>query len=130
LRGVTPSDRFYRWRSGEFTMFLDVLGRPSSNALVARVSSLPGVRVRLNKGLVASVEIGTSGHQSERFGAFVDGMPGAPVIDDVAFSRPGTFGDRGYVWDFDRGWIHALTSDGTAVKSITVTDGPPRGFLD
>ena len=130
LRGVTPSDRFYRWRSGEFTMFLDVLGRPSSNALVARVSGLPGVRVRLSKGLVASVEIGTSGHQSERFGAFVDGMPGAPVIGDIAFSRPGTFGDRGYVWDFDRGWIHALTSDGTAVKSITVTDGPPRGFLD
>ena len=130
LVGVTPSDRFYRWRSGEFTMFLDILGRPSSNPLVERVRALPGVRVRLSKGVVATVEIGTSGHQAERFAAFADGTPAAPAYTDIPFSRPGTFGDRGYVWDFDRGWIHALTSDGTAVTSITITDGPPRGFLD
>lgn len=130
LGGVTVSHGIYRWRSGEFTAFLDALGRPSSNALVAQVSALPGVRVRLSKGLVASVEIGTSKHQAERFSAFVDGMPGDPSIDDIAFSRPGTFGERDYVWEFQQGWFHARTSDGRRVTSITLTDGPPRGFLD
>lgn len=130
LGGVTVSHGIYRWRSGEFTAFLDALGRPSSNALVAQVSALPGVRVRLSKGLVASVEIGTSKHQTERFSAFVDGMPGDPSIDDIAFSRPGTFGERDYVWEFQQGWFHARTSEGTRVTSITLTVGPPRGFLD
>lgn len=129
LGGVTVSHGINRWRSGEFTTFLDVLGRPSSNALVAQVSALPGVRVRLSKGVVASVEIGTSKHAAERFEAFVDGMPGAPMITDIAFSRPEAFGDRDYVWEFEQGWIHARTSDGTRVTSIAVTGGPPAGFL-
>lgn len=129
LGAVTVSHGINRWRSGEFTTFLDVLGRPSSNALVAQVSALPGVRVRLSKGDVASVEIGTSKHAAERFEAFVDGMPGVPMIADIAFSRPETFGDRDYVWEFEQGWIHARTSVGTRVTSITVAEGAPAGFL-
>lgn len=129
LGAVTVSHGINRWRSGEFTTFLDVLGRPSSNALVAQVSALPGVRVRVSKGVVAAVEIGTNKHAAERFEAFVDGMPGAPMITDIAFSRPEAFGNHDYVWEFEQGWIHARTSDGTRVTSITVAGVAPAGFL-
>lgn len=129
LADVTVAHRFNRWRSGDFTTFLDVLGREASNDLVAHVQDLPGVRVRLRSGRVTAVEIGPHKHQADRFPAFVDGMPAAPTRKDIPLGMPGFFNEqRDFLWDFERGWIHAHSRDGATIASITVCEEPPHGL--
>lgn len=125
LAGVSLSHRFYRWRSGDFTRFLDILGRPAENDLVARVGELPGVRLIMNRGVVAAVDIGTNGYHAERFAAFVDGMPAQPSRKDIPFGVPAYTGDHDDVWDVSQGWVHAHVPDGTQVASIRVTKELP-----
>ncbi|BAJ27170.1 MULTISPECIES: hypothetical protein [Kitasatospora] len=126
LRGVSVSSGLHRWRSGEFTLFLDVLDRPESHPLVAHVRALPGVRLVLRRGLVAEAVIGDRGHRAERFAAFVDGMPAAPARADVPFGRPDRRGGRDDLRAFAQGWIHVHCPDGDTVGTVAVTRQPPR----
>ncbi|MFE1319041.1 hypothetical protein [Kitasatospora phosalacinea] len=126
LRGVSVSHDLYRWRSGEFTLFLDVLGRPGSDPLVERVRALPGVRLALRRGLVAEVVVGErGGHRSERLAAFVDGMPAAPAREDVPFGRVDRRGERDDLREFAQGWVHVHCADGRTVSTVTVSQEPP-----
>ncbi|QKW18569.1 hypothetical protein HUT16_05385 [Kitasatospora sp. NA04385] len=124
-RGVSVARDPYRWRSGEFTLFLDVLGRPESHPLVERVRALPGVRLAVRRGLVAQVVVGDRGHRAERLAAFVDGMPAEPARGDVPFGLPRERGERDDLREFAEGWIHVHCADGTAVSTVTVAQEPP-----
>ncbi|MFD7733287.1 hypothetical protein ACFV6F_23210 [Kitasatospora phosalacinea] len=126
LRGVSVSHDLHRWRSGEFTLFLDVLGRPEADPLVGQVRALPGVRLALRRGLVSEVVVGDRGHRAERLAAFVDGMPAAPARQDVPFGLPHHRGDRDDLREFAQGWIHVHAADGRTVSTVTVAQEPPR----
>ncbi|WP_081951832.1 hypothetical protein [Kitasatospora phosalacinea] len=125
-RGVSVSPDIHRWRSGEFTLFLDVLGRPEPHPLVAHAGALPGVRLVVRRGLVTEVVIGDRGHRAERFAAFVDGMPAEPARGDVPFGVPHRRGDHDDLREFTQGWIHVHAADGHAVSTVTVARQPPR----
>jgi|GEM_PF-3845398 len=124
--GVSVSHRIHRWRSGEFALFLDVLGREESHPLVEHVRGLAGVRLRMRNGRVAEVEIGSSGYQSERFAAFVDGMPAEPTRENLPFGRPALVGEHDDVHEFEQGPIRVRSADGTRITTITVGGVPPR----
>ncbi|GAA2092251.1 hypothetical protein GCM10009759_17780 [Kitasatospora saccharophila] len=125
-RGVSVPRDPYRWRSGEFTLFLDVLGRPESHPLVGWVRALPGARLVLRRGLVTAVVVGEhGGHRAERLAAFVDGMPAAPARGDVPFGLPRERGERDDLREFAQGWIHVHCADGSAVSTVTVARQPP-----
>lgn len=128
LAGVSVSDRFPQWRSGDFTTFLDILGRESSNALVAHVRALPGVSLRMRGDFVAAVEIGTSGYQTERFAAFVDGLPAEPSRKDLPFWGLAHVGEHDSAWELDQGWVHAHARDGSLITSISISTEPPIGL--
>ncbi|WP_282205039.1 hypothetical protein [Kitasatospora fiedleri] len=128
LRGTSAPPGVHRWRSGEFTLFLDVLGHPEAHPLVAHVRGLPGVHLTLRRGAVTEVGIGGRGHRSERFAAFVDGMPGEPTRADLPLGAPTERGPHDDLWDFARGWVHVHSSDGTAVSTVTVRREPPHGL--
>lgn len=125
--GRTVSHGFRRWRSGEFTTFLDVLGRPATNPLVAHVRNLPGTKLAFRHDLVTAVEIGGRGYQSERFAAFVDGMTGDPDRTGLLFGVPHDTGEHDDLRYFDQGCIHVHSNDGTRISTITVSQEPPRG---
>lgn len=126
LVGVGISHRFHRWRSGEFTMFLDLLGSDASSPLAEHVRGLAGTRVRSRGGVVTAVEIGGMRNHAERFAAFVDGMPGEPTRKDLPFGRPAHAGERDDVHDFAQGWIHVHAADGERVTTIAVARDRPR----
>lgn len=128
ISGVTVWHSFRRWRSGEFTLFMDILGREQTNPLVASVRGLEGVKLRMRGGIVSDIEIGTGGHQTERFSAFVDGMPGEPTRKDFPFGTPTYFGEWDYVWDREPGVVHVRTSDGDRIISISISQDLPRGI--
>ena len=127
LHGRTVSHGFARWRSGEFTTFFDVLGRPATNPLVAYVRNLPGTRLTFRRDLVSAVEIGGRGYQSERFAAFVDGMTGDPDRTGLLFGVPHDTGEHDDLRYFDQGCLHVHSNDGTRISTITVSQDPPRG---
>ncbi|PWD52470.1 hypothetical protein C8046_08935 [Serinibacter arcticus] len=127
-RGVSVTHRMHRWRSGEFTTFLDILGRPRTDPLVGRVHALPGVRLAYRRDVVDRVEIGGSGHPAERFAAFVDGMPPRPTRSDVPFGRPHDTGDTDDLRYLDQGCVHVRAADGTLVSTIAVSQEPPSGL--
>lgn len=125
VKGQAVSDRFYRWRSGDVTRFLDVLGREQSNPLVDFVRALDGVTVGFRGGVVSDVEI-ARGSPSERFVAFVDGMPSHPTIADVPFGRPSWADETEAVWDVDDNCIHVRAGRDGAITTIAVRrEGPP-----
>lgn len=129
--GWSVSHRFLRSRSGEFTLFLDVLGRPASDPLVLRVRGLAGVRLRMVAGRVGAVTIARGDRKapgSARLAAFVDGMPQHPTRKDLPFGVPSSYGDLDDLREFDQGWIHVHTGDGMTISSITVSDTPPSGL--
>ncbi|GLW59012.1 hypothetical protein [Kitasatospora phosalacinea] len=125
-RGVSVSHHVNRWRSGEFTLFLDVLGLPEPHPLVEHVRTLPGVRLALRGGLVSEVVIGDRGHRAERLAAFADGLPAEPARADFRFGRPEHRGRRDDSWQFERGWIHVHYALLGQVATVTVTQEPPR----
>lgn len=125
LTGVTVSHRFNRWRSGDFTMFLDVLGRAASNPLVAHVRGLRDVRLRLRDGVVAAVELdGRSG----RFAGFIDGLPADPRRADIRFGAPRAYGAHDDLWDFEQGWLHVRSASGGRIVSIELSEDHPDGL--
>ncbi|MFC8720740.1 hypothetical protein [Kitasatospora sp. NPDC057198] len=124
-RGVTVPRSVHRWRSGEFTLFLDVLGLPESHPLAGSVRALPGVRLSVRRGLVAEVVIGDRGHRAERLAAFVDGMPAEPARGDVPFGLPQHRGERDDLREFAQGWVHVHCADGRTVSTVTVAQQPP-----
>ncbi|WP_430592513.1 hypothetical protein [Humidisolicoccus flavus] len=128
LRGTVFPNRFHRWRSGEFALFLDVLGRPEDHPLAVYVQSIPGARVEVRAGIVEAVEIGTSGYESERFAAFVDGIPAQPSRKELKFGAPHETGDHDDVRDFVLGWLHVHSADGTLVSTITLSRDAPEGL--
>lgn len=128
LHGAPVKSVFYKWRSGEFAKFLDALGLPPSNPLVGEIQSLPGTKVTFKSGVVFKITIGTSGHQAERFAAFVDGMPAEPTGKDIPFGRAGDTGAHGDLWQFPQGWVLAYQAQGMAITTLTVTAGDRPGF--
>ncbi|MFJ3098861.1 hypothetical protein [Streptomyces hydrogenans] len=126
LRGTSVSHGIHRWRSGEFTLFLDVLGLEGAHPLVQYVRELAGVRVQTRGGAVTEVTIGRHGHRAERLAAFVDGMLAEPTRKDLPFGVPTYTGERDDLRDFAQGWIHVHASDGEAITTITVSQEPPR----
>lgn len=128
LTGVSASDRFRQWRSGDFTTFLDVLGREGSNALVVHVRALPGVRLHMRGAIVTAVEIGSSGYQTERFAAFVDGLPAEPTLQDLPFWGLTYVGEHDRVWELDQGRVHAHAADGSRITSISIGTEWPHGL--
>lgn len=126
--GTSVSHGIHRWRSGEFALFLDVLGLEESHPLVGQVRNLAGVRLGVHGGVVAEVVIGDAGHRTERLAAFVDGMPGEPTRTDVPFGRPSYVGDRDDLRDFDQGWVHVHAADGTSISTITISREAPRAL--
>ncbi|GAA2176538.1 hypothetical protein GCM10009846_30730 [Agrococcus versicolor] len=128
LGGITVSPSIHRWRSGDFTRFLDVLGRPPSDPLVAAVRRLPGVDVREWAGVVSAVELRV---RQATPGSFVDGMPDAPTRRDVPFGRPWVTLERDDVWDLDVGVVHVHAGDGVLVDRIVVCrEVPPHLDVD
>lgn len=124
LSGTSIARKFYRWRSGAFTMFLDVLGRGGANPLVEHVRDLPGVRLGMQAGLVAAVELdGTP----ESLQGFVDGLPEQPRRRDIPFGAPTEYGEGDDVWDFEQGHVHARSRGGRII-GITVSSDAPRGL--
>ncbi|GHB08705.1 hypothetical protein ACIQRS_25835 [Streptomyces termitum] len=128
LGEVGVSHRIHRWRSGEFTLFLDVLGLDADHPLARHVRGLAGTRVRTHAGTVTAVTIGDRGHRPERLAAFADGMPPAPIRTDLPFGVPTHTGDRDDLRDFTQGWIHVHASDGETITTITVSQDPPRSL--
>lgn len=128
LTGTTVSEKYYHWRSGDFTRFLAILGRKLDNPLVQYVRDLPGVRVGMQRGVVALVEIGTAGYQSERFATFIDGMPAQATRKELPFGAPTYIGDADAVWEFESGVIHVRGTDDSLVTRITVCTEIPRGL--
>lgn len=125
--GISVSHKFYRWRSGEFTLFLDILGRGESDPLVEQVRGLAGVRLGMRGDVVTEVEIGTRGYQTERFAAFIDGLPAQPTRKDIGLSAPDHAGERDDLRHFgEEAWIHVHASDSNLVTSITISQEPPR----
>lgn len=125
LRGVSVAHGFLRWRSGEFVLFLDVLGREGSDPLVDYVRGLAGVRVSLRGGVVDAVAFGSGRHQAERLEAFIDGMPPEATREDIRLGAPDYVGDHDDLRDLTRGWIHVHSSDGTRITAITVSRERP-----
>ncbi|MET9350660.1 hypothetical protein [Streptomyces termitum] len=128
LGEVSVSHRIHRWRSGEFTLFLDVLGLDADHPLARHVRGLAGTRVRTHAGTVTAVTIGDRGHRPERLAAFADGMPPAPTRADLPFGVPAHTGDHDDLRDFAQGWIHVHASDGETITTITVSQEPPRSL--
>lgn len=118
--GRSVSHGIHRWRSGEFTLFQDIIGRPPENALVRHVGDLPGVRIGMRSGVVSEVEIGTSGYQTERFAAFIDGMSTQPTIENLPMGAPTYLSEHDRVWDYDPVWVHARMSKDNEITSICV----------
>lgn len=123
---TSVSHGMYRWRSGEFVLFLDVLGRPLDDPLVAQVRSLDGAGVLADRGIVTAVEVSTGRHRAERFAAFVDGMPARPSRSDLGLGSPAWFGDRDDLYAIGESFVHVHCGDGHEITSITVSDDAPR----
>ncbi|MCH1882529.1 hypothetical protein [Agrococcus sp. ARC_14] len=127
LSGVSISHGIHRWRSGDFTLFLDILGRASSNPLVAHVRGLRGVRLRMRGDVVAAVELDASG---ERFVGFIDGLPADPRRKDIPFGAPAEYGKHDDLWAFEQGWVHVRADARGRIACIVVSiaDEVPDGL--
>ncbi|PPG29760.1 hypothetical protein [Pseudoclavibacter sp. RFBB5] len=124
--GASVSHRIHRWRSGEFTMFLDALGLPEEHPLVLAVGRLDGVDLSFRDGCLERVEIGGAGSQAERFAAFVDGTPASPTRKELPFGVPTYIGEQDDLRDFEQGWIHVHARDGVHITTIAVSLEPPE----
>ncbi|WP_271985990.1 hypothetical protein [Pseudoclavibacter terrae] len=124
--GVSVSHRIHRWRSGEFTMFLDALGRDEQHPLVLAVGRLDGVDLTFSAGRLARVEVGGTGSHAERFAAFVDGTPARPTRKELPFGVPTYIGEHDDLRDFEQGWIHVHARDGVHITTIAVSLEPPE----
>lgn len=124
--GTSVSHTIGRWKSGEFTLFLDVLGRPVDDPLTALVRGLEGVRVSIGSGLVTAVEIGKGLHRDERFAAFVDGTPARPTRGELGLGFPDWFGDRDDLYLVGGAYVHVHAGDGITIAGITVSQEEPR----
>lgn len=126
LRGIAVNHEMQPARSGNFTMFLDVLGRVASNPLVAYVRGLRGVQVRMQgKGAQATV---TEVKISQGFADFLDGLPADPVRTDFPFGAPAYYADNNDVWSRKLGWIQVHCSGGARIIAITVSKEFPTGL--
>lgn len=125
-RGTQVSRSMNRWRSGEFTQFLDVMGLDESHPLVASVREVDGVRVTTRGGAVTSVTIGKDGYLTERFSAFIDSGPPEATLDDWLFGRPNWRGAQDALYDFNPSWIHVHARDGQRISWITVRQDLPH----
>lgn len=125
-RGTTVWHSIHRWRSGEFSQFVDVLGMDESHPLVTAVRERDGVRIDTRHGAVSAVTIGMDGYQRERFAAFVDGVPAEPVISHRMFGAMGRPSEQDALYPCDGGWIHAHADDGSCVSWIRVGQDRPR----
>lgn len=125
LRGVTVSHRIHRWRSGHFTRFVDVLGRPASNPLVEHVRTMPGVSIRTRGGVVDAVEVEP---RASLPGCFADDMPSAPGRRDIRLGRPTYLLERDDIYEHGDAWVHVHAPDGHAVARITVRRDLPPGL--
>ena len=125
-RGVSVARQPRRWRSGEFTRFLDALGLPESHPLVGAVRALDGVRLDTHRDVVTAVTIGKDGYHTERFAHFIDGGSAEPALSDRLFGAPAYRGERDALYDFDGPWIHVHADDGSRVSWITVRQDLPR----
>lgn len=115
-----------RERSGEYTLFLDVLGLDQSHPLVQKVRGLDGVRIDTRRGTVTRVTIGDRGNPAERFAAFIGGIPAAPTRADIGLTRPRQVGDRGELRQVEGAWVHTHALDGSRISLITVSEEQPR----
>lgn len=122
ITGVTVNHEMQRWRSGQFTHFVDALGREQTHPLVTYVRGLRGVRIRMSRGVVSEVEIDD---RSGDFGGLIDGLPDGLTRKSKPFGTPSYHGDHDDVWDFGRGVIHAHAPDGDKITRFTFrTDFP------
>ena len=119
-RGTAANQGMHRWRSGEFTQFLDVLGLADSHPLVAAVRELDGVRIDTRRGRVTAVTIGRNGHQAERFAAFVDGGSAEPTLADHPFGGPRYQNVSDPVTDFEGAYVQLHATGGSRISWITV----------
>ncbi|NYF13247.1 hypothetical protein HDC34_001541 [Pseudoclavibacter sp. JAI123] len=124
--GVSVSHRIHRWRSGEFTMFLDALGQPEAHPLVLAVGRLDGVDLSFRDGRLERVEIGGAVSRAERFAAFVDGTPARPTREELPFGVPTYIGEHDDLRDFEQGWIHVHARDGVHITTIAVSLEQPE----
>lgn len=116
-RGTSIASRFFRWRSGEVTAFLDVLGRGSDDPLVDHVRGIAGVTVRERGGVVVAVDLDVAGGALP---TLLDGMPAEPRRSDIRFGAPRQYGRHDDLWDFEQGWIHARSGRHGRIESVTV----------
>lgn len=123
---TSVSHQMSRWRSGEFVLFLDVLGRPVDDPLVSQVRALDGVHVRTGRGLVTEVEINTGRHRAERLEAFVDDTRSPLTRSSLRLGHPHWYGDRDDLYAIGDAFIHVHCGDGRDITSITVSQEPPR----
>lgn len=120
--GVSVNHEMRRWRSGQFTRFVDVLGHEQTHPLVAYVRGLRGVRIRMSRGVVSEVEIDD---RSGDFGGLIDGLPNGLTRESKPFGTFSYHGDHDDVWDFGQGVIHAHAPDGDKITRFTFrTDFP------
>lgn len=125
--GQAVVHRVLRWRSGDITRLIDVLGRAPSNSLVAAVKNMRGVVCRTKSGQVSSVELDLSVARN----TFLHGerLIERPSAADLGLWRPTVAEGEHVVWElYDGGWIHARVSADGVVQRLTVSLDPPDGI--
>jgi hypothetical protein len=125
--GRTPSDRFFRWRAGWFSRFVDILGRDQTNPLVAWARGLDGVRLGIRGGAVSDVEVGPSAG-ADRFALFLEGTPHDPTSSDIRFGSPAYLDGSDAVWDLGTSFVHASLARDGRITSIAARQEMPRSL--
>ena len=127
-RGMVPATDSWRGPSGEFTLFLDVVGLPVSHPLAQQVQLLPGVQVTPRRGAVAAVRVSLDGDGKDRRAAFLDVAPPGNSRAEIGLRHPRFSGERDDVYAFEDKWIHVHAPDGSRVTRITVQADYPHGL--
>ncbi|MBP1325015.1 hypothetical protein JOF28_000247 [Leucobacter exalbidus] len=110
--------------SGNYTIYLDLLGRPQTDATVVYARTQLGAHVQLSGTgrIVTAVEVDGS---RVGFARFMDGWSNVARRSDVAFGAPDYYGAHDDVWWRAPGWIHVHSNNGRNIDRITVSQERP-----